>query len=237
MTLQERAQHVFERYESVEASRQNLKEEQSLQDLCNELQMRAQKVLALLEQAHGLQEEGITIPKLVQWRETSKRVTALGERFSADSSSHGLRRGKHWTQTLGALDQFSTDLQGVLRQAWQGYVSAQFSGESPQKLRERVATQVNAGALVAYEDAYKVMSALRQRTPTDRLAFAQVKQTAAALQEAYSRVVFDVPAEVKRFFDAAAAGEGAPLIILTSAVLEWLTENNMLGSYVVRPKQ
>ena len=162
-----------------------------------------------------------------------RRAAALLERFRAERSAATLTKGRSWTQLLTDGDDAAEEVGKVLDAAWLAYKEDQFSGDKPADVRNRLAmTRENADAFKTYQDLYKRFGAFSVR-PRDAAAVAEAKDLARELRAAATRFDFDVPPDVKVFLDAVQEG-GAPLLLLTQPVKDWLLANNALQNYRIR---
>jgi hypothetical protein len=126
-------------------------------------------------------------------------------------------------------------LEAAGRRAWSTYRDEQGALEDPVVLSSRTpATPQNNEALQAYRlshAAYRVIANLSlPRAPDD---LTQLKDHVAACRQAFARLTFNLPAEVKLFFEAVTAGN-ATLAQVTPSVLEWIAQHGRLDAFSVR---
>ena len=172
---------------------------------------------------------------------TSKRKTlrqhaaTVLSRLQADVDIKELTRDAAWTRLLKASDGFTEVLEDAARNAWAAQLQLRGSLENPSTLRARTPqTPENEEALTRYERNYVLYADIAKRplpvTPDD---LTQLDAHVAACKAAYSRLTFDLPLEVRAFFDALQSG-AANLSHVTPQVLAWLAEQRQLERFLVR---
>jgi hypothetical protein len=101
------------------------------------------------------------------------------------------------------------------------------------RLRTPLAPQ-NEEALRSYESNHAFYAEIARRplpaTPDD---LTQLDAHIAACKLAYSRITFDLPPEVKAFFDALQS-DSATLADVTPQVIAWLAERRQLNRFRVQ---
>jgi hypothetical protein len=232
-SLPDRARDLRRRLKQVQDLGDKVGEAGRLNDLRAEL---AKPITALKQQLDYravLQGAGVRVSLPVSLEPRRRRAAVLLERFRADRSAATLKKGRSWTQLLTDVAEAAGEVSQVLDAAWLAYKENLFSGDRPSDVRNRLAmTQENADAFKAYEGLYKRFGAFSVR-PRDAEMVAEAKALARELRAAASRFDFDVPPDVKAFLDAVQEG-GAPLLLLTESVKDWLLANNALQNYRIR---
>ena len=133
-----------------------------------------------------------------------------------------------------SLEAASVTLETTLRQDWQRYFSEHlFAGLPPDQRRIGLAQiPENKVALDKYTRLYEKFARHRSTVPVTQEAIDEVHALSAALGEITFKE--DVPKPVEAFVNA--INNGASLRLLTAEVLDWLRENELLDSYVVRAR-
>ena len=232
-SLPDRARDLRCRLKQVQDLDDKVREAGRLNDLRAEL---AKAIAALKQQLDHraiLQGAGVAASLPVSLEPRRRRAAVLLERFRADRSAATLKKGRSWTQLLTDVDEAAGEVGKVLDAAWLAYKENQFSGDKPADVRNRLAmTRDNADAFKTYEALYKRFGAFSVR-PRDAAAVAEAQALARELRATATRFDFDVPPDVKAFLDAVQEG-GAPLLLLTEPVKDWLLANKALQNYRIR---
>ncbi len=172
---------------------------------------------------------------------TSKR-TALRQnagtvlaRLKQDDDINQLTRDAAWKRLLKSSEGLTEVLEAAGRKAWSAYLEEQGALEDPVVLSQRTPpTPQNDDALRAYQASYAAYQVIaRLSLPRTEEDLAQLTAHVAACRHAYARLAFDLPAEVKCFFEAINAGN-ATLAQVTPSVLEWIAKHSRLGGFLVR---
>lgn len=164
-------------------------------------------------------------------------LTVLAAQRLAAEGVQGLLQGGLWPQLLNSADSANEKTTEVVRQTWRKFLAS--IGEiSPPDALERLAprTPGNDLALSDYRRSYAVFLSLsRQDVPSDSAVVDSVRGTVDALRQARSRLTLSAPDAVRRFLEAVDAG-GASLQLLTSEVLQWLTEHDDIARFAIRSR-
>lgn len=232
-SLPDRARDLRHRLKQVQHLSDRVAEAGRLNDLRVELVKPITDLKQQLDYRVVLQGAGVTANLPVSLETKRRRAAALLERFRADRSAATLKKGRSWTQLLTDASEAASEVSQVLDAAWLVYKENLFSGEKPSDVRSRLAmTQENADAFKTYEGLYKRFGAFSVR-PRNASMVAEARALASELRAAATRFDFDVPPDVKAFLDAVQEG-GAPLLLLTESVRDWLLANNALQNYRIR---
>jgi len=146
-----------------------------------------------------------------------------------------LTRDPAWKRLLESLEGLAEALEAAGRKAWSAYLEEQGTLEDPVALRQRTPpTPQNDDALRAYQASYAAYQATARRSlPRTAEDLPQLATHVAACRQAFARLTFDLPAEVKRFFESINAGT-ATLAQVTPSVLEWIAKHGRLEGFRVR---
>ena len=146
-----------------------------------------------------------------------------------------LTRDAAWTRLLGSCQGLTTELDAAGRRAWQAYLEQLGTLEDPATLRSRTPqTPSNAEVLEAYKASYAAFATIaRLKLPRSADDLVQISAHVKSCRQAFERIAFDLPHEVKAFYDAINAGT-ATLTHVTPTVANWLGEQGYLGRFRVR---
>jgi len=156
-------------------------------------------------------------------------------RVQGDEDINKITRDDVWLRLLRASDGFAEALEGAVRRAWSSYLEQRGSLEDPTTLRLRTPkTPQNEEALRMYLRNHALYADIAKRplpaTPED---LTQLDAHVAACKVAYKQITFDLPPDVRAFFDAFQS-DSATLAHLTPQVLAWLAERKQLEFFRVR---
>lgn len=146
-----------------------------------------------------------------------------------------LTEGDLWVRLLETAQKTAGAAWDQVRRTWALKVE-EFRQLTPSdQLRATASPLPQNDSLVAnYEVQYRAASRLAgMEAPRSASDPELLDQAMGACREITARLRFDAPADVEEFFRAINAG-GASLALVTPTVLAWLSENDKLGSYVVR---
>jgi hypothetical protein len=146
-----------------------------------------------------------------------------------------LTRDAAWTRLLNACEGLTEEFDAAGRKAWRAHLEQLGTLEDPNTLRLRTPpTPSNDEVLRAYQVSYAAVEAIARlglpRSPDDLV---QASAHVASCREAFARLTFDLPDEVKAFYDAIYAGT-ATLAHITPTVAKWLGEQGQLERFRVR---
>jgi DNA repair exonuclease SbcCD ATPase subunit len=146
-----------------------------------------------------------------------------------------LTRDTAWTRLLNACEGLTEELNAAGCKAWKAHLEQLGTLENPTTLRQRTPpTPSNDDALRTYQVNHAAFSAIaRLRLPRSPDDLEQVSAYVESCRQAFARLTFDLPDEVKAFYDAIYAGT-ATLAHVTPAVAKWLGEQGHLERFHVR---
>lgn len=175
--------------------------------------------------------------KLVSSKRAALRQNAgmILARLQQDGNISDLTRDAAWKRLLKSSEGLAEHLEAASRNAWRAYLEEQGTLEDPAALRLRTTpTPQNNDALQAYQVSYMAYKAIARRSlPRTAEDLPQLATHVAACRQAFARLTFDLPAEVKRFFESINAGT-ATLAQVTPSVLEWIAKHGRLEGFRVR---
>ncbi|MCX7166620.1 MAG: hypothetical protein NTV11_10145 [Rhodocyclales bacterium] len=172
---------------------------------------------------------------------TSKRAALLQNastvlaRLNQDDDINQLTRDAAWKRLLKSAEGLTEVLEAAGRKAWSAYLEERGTLEDPVALRLRTPpTPQNDEALRAYQASYAAYQVIaRLSLPRTEEDLTLLTTHVAACRQAFLLLTFDLPIEVKRFFEAINAGS-ATLAQVTPSVLEWIAKNGRLDGFRVR---
>lgn len=233
------ALRATERLIQLDAARNGVEEAEILAGLSEELQVRKNRLRALIDRVTMLCQEGVpmTIPSDIP--AVRDVIAKASDRFSESTKSSTLKQGQRWTQLIAKLDALLSGFEATQRQDWKHYFGSRlFAGLSPDQRRSTLVLHLpgNKQAIGRYAELYERFSRYRQSIPPTPEAVRDVHYCSDELAKITFIEAHDMPAAVKRFFDASATSAGASLELVGAEVVAWLHEHGLLSSYVVRAK-
>lgn len=234
MSLLETAQESLARLMKVEAAREGVVEAQELGALRNELENISLPLKVLAANSATLRKEGVPLSAVSEVRAAIETVKNVATRFGEVPTSTTLKQGTRWTGLTKKLTALATLVSDTRASDWQIFFDSNFfGGARPEARRARLApTPENEKMLILYSRLFQTYIKYRTQIPKDSADFEVLRCISDDLADIQFQE--DVPADVRKFFEA--TGKGAGLDLVTNEVIEWLRINNLLGSYVVRAR-
>jgi hypothetical protein len=146
-----------------------------------------------------------------------------------------LTRDAVWKRLLKSCEGLTVTLYAAARKAWRAHLEKLGTLEDPSTLRQRTPlTPSNDEALKAYQLSHAAFSAItRLELPRSADDLAQISTHMTSCQQAFARIAFDLPDEVRAFYAAINVGT-ATLTHVTPTVVKWLGEQGHLDRFRVR---
>ncbi|ONN70919.1 hypothetical protein [Pseudomonas oryzihabitans] len=235
MTLIIDATSTLERLTQQKAAVEGAEESKALDILQVELSQLAWPIKALATKSVVLRSEGISLSAISDLGNVIESVQKSLERFKQMPKATTLRQGKVWTSLTNRLQTLAQKAQTAQIKDWQLYFDQHLFGGLPPAKREATLaakTPQNEKALKLYRELYQSFIKYRQQTPANTEELKQLRLLSQQLAE----ITFqeDVPEAVREFLDAVSGGAG--LNLLTTEVLTWLHDNELMANYVVRAR-
>jgi hypothetical protein len=224
------------RIRKAEVARRGIEVAHSLHVLNKELLEQASRLTAVAERFHVFRSNKVPVTAPAELRAVDERLRTIAGQFREKPVVATLKAGTRWTNLMSSLESLSNAARRSLDEAWKQHLkTALFSGLPPDTLRARLApTPQNNKRLSDYTRLYAAFIAYRERPPESSEQFDELQ----ALSRKLSAITFeqDVPKDVAAFLRATSSEEGGGLALLTTEVLHWLRENNLLNKYVIRAR-
>jgi len=234
MPLLKTAQDGLARLMKIEEAREGVAEAKALESLLSELNLKALPLKALAATAIVLRKEGVGLSSTAEIAGAIDAIKKVSACFSEIPKSTTLKQGPRWTGLIKKLTGLATQVTDMQTKNWLNFFESNFfGGVPPDKKRARLTpTPENEKMIKLYTVLFRDLIKYRTQIPKNSNEFKVLK----GLSDQLAGLKFqeDVPADVRKFFEA--TGTGASLELLTKEVLDWLRSNNLLGSYIVRAK-
>lgn len=238
MLLQD-AKEVAERLTRVHEMQSNVDEAIVLADLHREIDDRVKSVQKAVRRVIMFREQGIGVSVPDELTATKESVRRLADRFNEAPKSVTLKQATRWTKLTNTLDSLVTSLDTLQQQDWKRYFSdSLFAGLSADRRRSTLNQNLpgNKASMERYSELYARFNKYRNTIPPTVESMQEVHECSEQLSKITFVEVEDMPASVRKFFDASATSGGASLSLITDEVKAWLQDHNLIGSYVVRAK-
>jgi hypothetical protein len=234
---------LVQRCQTLEAKIRSLAQAKSLATDLNYIQQRTEEWQARHSKLMSVRAR--TAPLTLSSQDTATLASRKGalrlnaqkvlSRLLEKEDIKELTRDAAWTRLLNACQGLTEEFDAAGRRAWRAHLEQLGSLENPTTLRLRTPpTPSNNDALRAYQVSYADFAAIARlelpRSPDDLV---QVSAHVASCRQAFARIAFDLPDEVKAFYDAIYAGT-ATLAHVTPTVAKWLGKQGQLDSFRVR---
>jgi len=235
-TLVQRCQTLEAKIKSLAQAKSIATDLKHIQQRTGEWQARHSKLMNLRTQTSPLTlsslDAATVASKTATFRQNAQTVLS---RLLEEEDIKELTRDAAWTRLLNACQGLNEEIDSAGRKAWRAHLEQLGTLENPNTLRLRTPpTPSNDDALRAYQVSYAAFAAIARlelpRSPDDLL---QIFAHVTSCRQAFARLAFDLPDEVKAFYDAIYAGT-ATLAHVTPTVAKWLGEQGQLDRFRVR---
>lgn len=163
----------------------------------------------------------------------SELAKGLFEAFDSESTAQSLKTNGLLTNTLRALKKLVSSHQRHLDNAFNDFVRSKYGGINPRDLNLSAAkTPKNTELIQNFKVEYDRFRQAQNVTPITTEVLNDIETIGSNLQEIIKKVDFDVPDEVKNFFNGIENG-GADLNLLNETVINYLRENNMIADFKI----
>lgn len=235
-TLMQRSQVLDAKLKSLVLAKRHADDHNLIQQRAQEWKDRNEKLIVLRSQTACLALEAEDT-KVVSSKRAALRQNAgtILARLKQDDNINELTRDAGWKRLLKSSEGYTEVLEAAGRKAWGAYLEEQGALEDSAALRLRTPpTPQNDEALRAYQASYASYQVIaRLSLPRTEEDLTLLTTHVAACRQAFLLLTFDLPVEVKRFFEAINAGT-ATLALVTPSVLEWIAKNARLEGFRVR---
>lgn len=235
-TLLESCRELDAKLRSLALAKRHADDQRLIQQRTQEWKDRSDKLKALRSRtafmALAAEDAKVVSAKRAALRQNAGTILA---RLKQDVDINELTRDAAWKRLLKSSEGLSEDLDAAGRKAWAAYLEEQGPLEKPAALRLRTPpTPQNDDALRAYQSSFAEYETIaRLSLPRTEEDLSLLRTHVAACRRAFERLTFDLPDEVKRFYEAINVNT-ATLSHVTPTVLEWLAEHGHLERFRVR---
>lgn len=235
-TLVQRCQTLEAKIESLAQAKSLATDLKHIQQRTGEWQAHHSRLTSLRTQTAPLtlsSQDAVTVAsKKGALRQNAQKVLS---RLLQKEDIKELTRDTAWTRLLNACQGLNDELYAAGRKAWRAHLEQLGSVENPTNLRLRTPpTPSNDDALRAYQVSYAAFAAIaRLELPRSNDDLVQLSAHMDSCRQAFARLAFDLPEEVKAFYDAIYGGT-ATLAHITPTVAMWLSEQGQLDHFRVR---
>lgn len=234
---------LLQRCQAVTAKMQQLKlaqryaiQQRQVQERTREWKSRHDKLQAVKARAAclplGSEAQARATEKRAHLRHNAAQVL---ERLISNDDIAQVTSDASWTRLLSSVEGLAEELETSGKSAWRLHIEEQGALEDPDLLSNRApSTPINDVAIAAYRTHYGIYASIvKQPMPRNADDLTKLTQIIAACRTEATKITFDVPPDVQRFFQAIQLGS-ATLASVTPGVLEWLAENGQLERYRLR---
>lgn len=235
-TLLQRCKNLDAKLKDLALAKRNADDMRHIEQRTREWKERNAKLKGLMAQTQALkmaaEDSKSVASKRMALRQSAGKVLA---RLTNDDGIKEITRDAAWTRLLKTSEGLAEELETAGHNAWRAHLEQQGTLENPAALRLRTPpTPQNEEALRAYQASHEAYAAIaRLRLPRTPENLTQLETYVVACRQAFERLEFNLPAEVKRFYEAIIAGT-ATLTQVTPSVLEWLAKHGHLEQFRVR---
>ena len=157
----------------------------------------------------------------------------LLEAFDTEPTAQSLKANGLLTNALRALKRLVESHETNLDNALNDFIRSKYGGINPRDLNLSAAkTPKNTELIQNFKFEYERFRDAQRTTPITTEVLDNIETIGSRLQEIIKKVDFDVPDEVKNFFNGIENG-GADLNLLNETVVNYLRENNMIADFKI----
>ena len=157
----------------------------------------------------------------------------LLEAFDTEPTAQSLKANGLLTNALRALRRLVASHETNLDNALNDFIRSKYGGINPRDLNLSAAkTPKNTELIQNFKFEYERFRNAQSTTPITTEVLDNIETIGSRLQEIIKKVDFDVPDEVKNFFNGIENG-GADLNLLNETVVNYLRENNMIADFKI----
>lgn len=235
-TLLQRCQTLEAKIKSLAQAKSLATDLKHIQQRTGEWQARHSKLVSLRAQTAPLtlssQDAATVASKKGALRQSAQKVLS---RLLEKEDIKELTHDAAWTRLLNACQGLTDEIDSAGRKAWRVHLEQLGTLENPNTLRLRAPpTPSNDDALRAYQVSYAAFAAIaRLELPRSADDLVQISDHVTSCRQAFDRLEFDLPDEVKAFYAAINAGN-ATLAHVTPTVAKWLGDQGHLDRFRVR---
>ena len=235
-TLVQRCQALESKIKALALAKSITDDLKQIQQRTGEWQSRHSRLVSLRTQTAPLtlssQDAATVAAKKAALRQNAQKVLS---RLLDKGDIKELTRDAAWTRLLKACQGVTEELDTAGRKAWLAHLEQLGTLENPTTLSLRTPpTPSNDDALRAYRVSYIAFAVIaRLELPRTVDDLVQIAVHVTSCRQAFERIAFDLPDEVKAFYAAINAGT-ATLAHVTPTVAKWLGEQGHLDRFRVR---
>ena len=170
---------------------------------------------------------------VIEKEKLSELAKDLLEAFDSEPTAQSLKTNRLLTNTLLTLKKLVLSHQANLDKALNDFIRSKYGGVSPRDLNLSAAkTPKNTELIHNFKVEYERFLHAQKVTPVTIEVLDDIEAIGSNLQEIIKKVDFDVPVEVKNFFNGIEKG-GADLSLLNDIVVNYLSKNNMIADFKI----
>ena len=150
---------------------------------------------------------------------------------------HEVRQTKEKTSLIEKMTALSKQFSTNSRMMWQTFVNAErvrFEVTDAEISSARIGAKDNSAKVRQFEQYRNQFNEKSKGLPSSPESIADLREVANNLEQLKAQIEWQLPDEVKRFYQQLDAG--APLTSLTKTVLGWLKEHNALKDLHIKRK-
>jgi hypothetical protein len=233
------ARVVRARLARADAASSSVEEAEALAKKKKELFALAAKVESLANRRAMLRQGGIPLSFATDLDKVKQLCGMILTRFTELPKASTLVDKQRWTKLSEVLLEFNASEETLQKQDWKEYFGTRlFAGVSPEQRKQTILITLpeNQKEWDRYKRLYTQFAQYRNSVPVTAEELGVVQACSKELSKIRFVENDDVPVAVREFFNATSSGSGASLDLLTTEVIAWLRDNNMLNNYAVRAR-
>ena len=169
--------------------------------------------------------------ELVDDSKLSHQLTEMRQKISEDPSA--ITSDRNFTNLKKTIEKFGEQTEKVVNDQWKQHVS-EIAPKIDNKLLAHHRNTSFAAVVANLETNAKEAKKLARTAPVDAEVFAQLAGYWHEIRTNLARIPQADDPDVQAFLNAVGSESGAGIETLTSSVITWLQENDMLDEFCIR---
>jgi len=236
--LLQRTRDCLALIKDAEKAKGGLEEAEVLATLHTQLQRETSSFNQACVRAMVVRSAGIPLVLSPDIEQQRIKIENTARRFKEKPQAATLKQGNRWPALLTAIGESSRALNLSLEGAWRNFVNSKLFAGPPPEEEERSLdrTPLNKRVLGKYRILFDEFRRLRSSAPSQPVTIRRLMELSEELAKVATQFQRNVPASVSAFLTATNSSGGAGLLLFNDEVRNWLTENGLLESYVIRAR-
>ena len=235
MSIQNSLDAVIQSANEYVEFEKSLAEYNALSEVITDFDQHGLSEFKSLQAVHSLLEaRGISVDlPVTDVERLSSVANELMVAFSDQPTAQSLKAERRLTSTFRVLKKLVTSYRLGVDNAYKEFIRLQYGNIGLRDLNVSAAkTPKNSQLLDLFRIEYENFNSIVKIRPIKNELLDSIQNSGNKLTNIYKKIDFNIPDDVKRFFDGIESG-GASLSLLSDSVVKYLEENNMLTEFKI----